>query len=129
MRTSTLESNPLHDRSEPSLLVEYHITYHHTCTPSTDDSFQDTTAEEEDLLTAPLDENIKLEDPLPDRCLCIHDQSQPHFLCSYSCPYRLEDTPAPYYEMMDLSDISDFQDLMTTTSDGDIPDLDDVFEL
>ena len=29
--------------------------------------------------------------------------------------------------MMDLSDISDFQDVMTTTSDEDIPDLDDVF--
>ena len=29
--------------------------------------------------------------------------------------------------MMDLNDISDFQDVMTTTSDEDIPDLDDVF--
>ena len=30
--------------------------------------------------------------------------------------------------MLDFSDISDFQDVMTTTGDEDIPDLDDVFE-
>ena len=30
---------------------------------------------------------------------------------------------------MDLSDISDFQDVMTTTSHEDIPHLDDVFGL
>ena len=54
--------------------------------------------------------------------------------CSYPCPYSLdlphsapEDAPAPYYEMMDLSDISGFQDVMTTTSDEDIPDLEDIF--
>ena len=37
-----------------------------------------------------------------------------------------EDAPAPYYETMDLSDILDIQDVMTTTSDEDIPDLDDI---
>ena len=47
---------------------------------------------------------------------------------SYSCPYRLEDMPAPYYEMIDLSDILEFQDVMTTTSYDDIPDMDNVFE-
>ena len=41
----------------------------------------------------------------------------------------MEDTPAQYYEMMDLSDISDFPDVLTATSDEDIPDLDDVSEL
>ena len=30
---------------------------------------------------------------------------------------------------MDLSDISDFQDVMTTTSDEDIPTLEDIFRL
>ena len=79
--------------------------------------------------TAELDDEIWLEDPVPDRCLCVHKQSQPHFLCAHPCPYRLEDTPAPYYKMMNISDISDFQDVMTTTGDDDIPDLDDVYEL
>ena len=31
--------------------------------------------------------------------------------------------------MMDLSDIFDFQDVMTITSDEDIPDLEDIFRL
>ena len=92
--------------------------------PSIDDSFQDATAEEEeDLPTTPLDD-IWLEEPIPDRDLCIHEQSQPHHQCSYPCPYSLdllhstlEDAPAPYYEMMDLSDILDSQDVMTAISE------------
>ena len=104
--------------------------------PSADDSFQDATAEEEDFPTAPLDDDILLEHPIPDRHLCIHEQSQPHYQCSYPCPYTLdlpysapEDAHAPYYKMMDLCDISAVQDVMTTTSDEDIPDLEDVFRL
>ena len=102
------------------------MDYHHTSTPSTDDSFQDATAE--DFPTAPLDDDICLEDPVPDRNLCIHEQSQPHYQCSYLCPYSLdllhstpEDEPASYYEMMDLSDFSNFKHVMTTTSDEDTP--------
>ena len=101
-----------------------------------DDSFQDATAEEKDFPTAPLDDNIWLEDPVPDRHLCIHKQSQPHYQCFYPCPYSLdllhttlEDAPAAYYEMMDISDITDLQDVMTTTSDEDIHDVVDIFRL
>ena len=112
------------------------MDYHHTSTPNTDNSFWDATTEEEDFLTAPLDDDIELEEPVPVRHLCIHKQSQPHYQCSYPCSYSMgllcsapEDAPAPYYELMDLSDISDFQDVMTTTSDKDIPDLEDTFKL
>ena len=31
--------------------------------------------------TAPLDDDIWLEDQTPDRQLCIHDESQPNHLC------------------------------------------------
>ena len=51
---------------------------------------QDATAEDKDFPTAPLDDDIWLEDPLPDRHQCIHEQSQPHYQCSYPCPYSLE---------------------------------------
>ena len=135
VRTNTPDGSPPHGRTEPPSLVQQHMDYHYTSTPGTDDSFQDTTAEEEkeeeeeDFPTGLPDDGIWLEDPVSDRCLCIHEQSQPHFLCSYPCPYRLQDTQAPYYEMMDLIDISDFLDVMTTTNDEDIPDMDDVFEL
>ena len=101
-----------------------------------DDSFQDATNEEEDFPTAPLDDDVWLEEPVPDRHFCIHEQSQLHDQCLYPCPYRLdelhsnlEDEPMPHYEMMDLSDISDFQDVMTTTSDQSIPDLNNIFGL
>ena len=98
-------------------------------------SFHPTTYKE-DFSTAPLDDAIWLEDPVPDRHLYIHEQLQLHYQCSYPCPYRLdlphsspEDATAPYYEMMDLSDIWDIQDVMTTTSDEDNPDLEDIFVL
>ena len=108
------------------------MVYHHT-----DDPFQDATnEEEEDFPTAPLNDDIWLEEQVPVRHLCIHKQSQPSLLCSYPCPYSLdlpplapENTLASYHEMMDLNDISDFQDVMTTTSNEDIPGLDDVFGL
>ena len=48
----------------------------------TSDSFQDVTnEEEEDFPTASLDDAVWLEEPVPDRHFCIHEQSQPHDLC------------------------------------------------
>ena len=111
------------------------MNYHHTSTPSTDQFFQDATVKE-NFPTVPLDDDIWLEDPIPDRHLCIHEQSQLNYQCTYPCPYRLDppqsspkDATAPYYELMDLSDISDIQDVMTTTSNEDIPDLEDIIRL
>ena len=133
----TTDSSPLSRRAELPSPAKQHIDYPHAPTAGTYHPFQDVTAEEEeDFSTASQDDNIWLEDPVQDRHLCVHKQSQPHFLCSYPCPYSLnlppstpEDTSASYYETTDLGDISDFQDVMTTTSDEDIPDLDDVFGL
>ena len=75
-----------------------------------------------------------MEEPLPDRHLCIHEQSQAHNLCFYPWPYSLDQLhPAPKYppepQHMDLSDIFDFPDVMTTASDNDTPNLEDVFGL
>ena len=44
--------------------------------------------------------------------LALHCLSQQYQTCSY-------------YETMELSDISDFEDLMATSSDEDIPTLED----
>ena len=60
-----------------------------------------------------------------DRHLCIHEHSIPHELCQYLCPY-LDYTSASYYDTLDLSDISEFVDLMTMSSDEDISALDEV---
>ena len=59
---------------------------------------------------------------IPDWPLCIHEHSEWHELCLYPCPY-LDYTSSSYYDTLDLSDISKFEDLMTTSSDEDIPAL------
>ena len=62
---------------------------------------------------------------IPDRHLCIHEHSLPHELCPFLCPY-LDYTSSSYNNTLDLSDTSEFEDLMTTSSDEDIPALDEV---
>ena len=58
------------------------------------------------------------------RDLCIHEHSLAHSLCPYPCPY-MDYTSALYHDTLDLSDISEFEDLRTTSSNEDIPALDD----
>ena len=81
--------------------------------------------EEEDFQTVPLnDEHWDMEE-IPDRHLCIHEHSLPNGLCPYPCPY-LDYQASSYYDTLDLSDISEFEDLMTTSTNEDNPALDDI---
>ena len=80
--------------------------------------------EEEDFQTVSLDDEHWTTEEIPDRPLCIHEHSLPHGLSPYLCPYADYQT-SPYFKTMDLSDISEFKDLMTTSSDEDIPALKD----
>ena len=81
--------------------------------------------EEEDFPTVSLnDEHWDMEE-IPDRHLHIQEHSLPHGLCPYPCPYSDYQTSS-YYDTLDLSDISKFEDLMMTSSDEDIPALDDI---
>ena len=79
---------------------------------------------EENFQTVPLDEHWDMEE-ITNRPLCIHEHSLPHGLCPYPCPY-LDYQASSYYDTLDLSDISEFEDLMTTSSDEDIPTLEDI---
>ena len=63
-------------------------------------------------------------DEIPDGHLCIHKHSLCHSLCPYPCPY-MDYTSTLYHDTLDLSDISEFKDWVTTSSDEDIPALDD----
>ena len=81
--------------------------------------------EEEDFQTVPLDDEHWGMEEIPDRHLHIHEHSLPHGLCPYACPYS-DYTSSSYYDTLDLSDISKFEDLMTTPSNEDIPALDEV---
>ena len=81
--------------------------------------------EEEDFQTVSLDDEHWTTEEILDRPLCIHEHSLPHRLCSYLCPYSDYQTSS-YFKTIDLSGISKFKDLKTTSSDEDIPAPDDI---
>ena len=89
----------------------------------------DDSKKEEDFQTVTLGDEHWITDPVPDRHLCIHEHSQTHSLCCYQCLYSSDSTPASYHDVLDLSDISGFEDVLITSSDEDIPALDDVIGL
>ena len=81
--------------------------------------------EEEDFQMVPLDDEHWTTQKVPDRTLCIHKHALLHGLCPYLCPYVNYLLPF-YANSMDLSDISDFEDIMKTSSNEDIPALEDA---
>ena len=81
--------------------------------------------EEEDSSTVPLDDEHWDMEEITDRHLCIHEHSLPHGLCPYLCPY-LDYQTSSYYDTLDLSDISEFEDLMMISSNEGIPALNEV---
>ena len=81
--------------------------------------------EEEDFQMVPLyDEHWTSEDS-PKRNLCIHEHGLPHGLCQYPCPNGNYNTPS-YMDSLDLSDISDYEDYMVTSSDEEILGMEEV---
>ena len=74
----------------------------------------------------PLDDEHWTTKEVPDRTLCIDEHALPHGLCPYLCPYANYLIPS-YANSLDLSDISDFEDIMITSSDEDIPALETGF--
>ena len=150
--TATSQSNykPVHPRlsfnsSDAECASAVHNPYHiSTAIPKKSMSFTqqsltkpiyyDNLEEEEDFQTVELNDNHWNTEPVPDRCLCIHEHSLSHLLCAYPCLYHQQHdntdyAPASDHNVLDLSDISDFEDVMTTSSDEDIPALDDVIGL
>ena len=84
--------------------------------------------EEQDFQTVILDDDYWIIDPVLDRCLCIHEHLQPLSQCCFPCQYT-DYTSALYQDTLDLSDISNFKDVMATSNDKDIPVLDNVIGL
>ena len=80
---------------------------------------------EEDFEMVPLDDEHWTTEEVPNRMLCIHEHALPHGLCPYPCPYANYLIPL-YADSLDLSDISDFKDIMITSSDEDVPALLDM---
>ena len=75
---------------------------------------------EEDFQMIPLDDEHWTSEETPERTLCTHEHGLPHGLCPYQCPYVNYQMPS-YMDSLDLSDISDYEDYMITSSNEDIP--------
>ena len=120
---SSLNRDTLHPRMEHHSPDENTVACHLT-------SIEEEDAEEH-FPTASLDDNVWMEQPVPDRHLCIHEDSQ-HDLCPYPCPYSLDQLHLALdytLQYMDLCDIFNLPDVRTTASDEDIPNMEDVLQL
>ena len=86
--------------------------------------YSNSSDDKEDFQTVPLDDEHWTSDEMPERTFCIHKQGLPHNLW-YPCPYGSNNIPS-YMDSLDLSDISNYEDYMVTSSDKDIPGMEEV---
>ena len=90
------------------------------------DSSPEYSDEEEDFQTVHLDDEHWTAEIVPERTFYIHENGLPNNVCQYPCPYGNSDTVS-YMDSLDLSDISDYEDYMMTTSDDEeLPGLEEV---
>ena len=91
------------------------------------DSSSDSSSDDEgDFQTVPMDDEHWTTEMVPERTFCIHENGLPNNVCQYPCPYG-NNTAASYRDSLDLSDISDYEDYMMTTSDDkELPGLEEV---
>ena len=76
--------------------------------------------------TVHLDDKHWMAEIVPERTFCIHENGLPNNICQHPCPYGNSDTVS-YMDSLDLSDISDYEDyMMTTSEDEELPGLEEV---
>ena len=85
----------------------------------------DSSDEEDYFQTVPLDDAHWTSEETPERTFCIHEHGLLHGLCQYPCPYENYNALS-YMDSLDLSDISDYEDYMVTSSDEEIPGMEEV---
>ena len=73
----------------------------------------------------PLDDKHWTSEIVPERTFCIHENRLPNNLCQHPCPYGSNDTVS-YMDSLDLSDLSDYEDYMVTSSDEELPGMEEV---
>ena len=94
-------------------------------TPDSTPVCSDSSDEEEDFQTVPLDNEHWTPKETSERTFCIHEHGLPYNLCQYPCPYENHNTVS-YMNSLDLSDTSDFEDYMVTSSDEEILGIEEV---
>ena len=92
------------------------------------DQAQDSSSdEEEDFQTVPMDDEHWTTGMVLERTFCIHENGLPNNVCQYPCPYGNNNDSVSYIDSLDLSDISNYEDYMLTTSnDEELPRLEEV---
>ena len=107
------------------------VCHHLSFTSDTDHSSDSTPAcsdssdeEEEDFQMVPLDDEHWTSEEVPERTFCIQEHGLPHNLCQYPCPDGSSDTVS-YMDSLDLSDILDYEDYMVTSSDEELPGMEE----
>ena len=93
--------------------------------PDSTQVYLDSPDEEEDFPTVPLDNEHWTSEIVPERTFCIHNNGLPNNVCQHPCPYGSNDTVS-YMDSLDLSDISDYEDYMVTSSDEELPGMEEV---
>ena len=93
--------------------------------PQTPPVYSDSPDEEEDFPTVPLDDKHLTSEIVPERTFCIHENGLLNNICQHPCPYGSNDTVS-YMDSLDLSDISDYDDYMVTSSDEELPGMEEV---
>ena len=81
--------------------------------------------EKEDFPTVPLDDKHWTSEIVPERTFCIHKNGLPNNVCQHLYPYGSSDTVS-YKDSLDLSDISDYEDYMVTSSDEELQGMEEV---
>ena len=97
---------------------------------SSSDSDQDADSssdEDKDFQTVPMDDEHWTTEMVPERTFCIHENGLPNNVCQYPCPYGNNNNSVSYMDSLDLSNISDYEDyMMTTSNDEELPRLEEV---
>ena len=86
---SSLDHNILHARKEHHSPEEHPMAHHLSSADREEEDEEEEEDAEEHFPTAPLNNDVWMEEPVLDRHLCIHEHSQ-HDLGPYPCPYSLD---------------------------------------
>ena len=93
--------------------------------PDSTPVYSNSSDDEEGFQMVPIDDEHWTSEETPERTFCIHEHGLPHDLCQYPCPYGSNNTPI-CMDSLDLSDILDYEDYMVTSSDEEIPGMEEV---
>ena len=87
---------------------------------------EESSNEDEDFQTVPMDDEHWTTEMVPERTFCIHENGLPNNVCPYPCTYGANNTTW-YIDSLDLSNISDIEDhFLTTSDDEELPGLEEV---